>query len=66
MHGGMVSSCVRARIIFFDLWAPLGCMGAEEVTWTQLAPVSRQATGSLRQETIVSQKLFCDPVPVFT
>ena len=29
-----------------------------------MAPVSRQATGSLRQEAIVSQKLSCDPVAV--
>ena len=29
------------------------------------APVLRQATGSLRQEAIVSQKLCCDPVAGF-
>ena len=32
---------------------------------SSLAPVAREATGSLRQEAIVSQKLFCDPVAVF-
>ena len=30
-----------------------------------MAPVSRQAAGSLRQAAIVSLKLFCDPVAVF-
>ena len=34
-------------------------------TLAWLAPVSRQARGSLRQEAIVSQKVFCDPVAVF-
>ena len=32
---------------------------------TQLAPVSRQATGSLRQEAIVSQKPFCEILWLF-
>ena len=59
--------CGSALGAFLQTPAPVldqisGLMGAQFLSW-HLS--SRQATGSLQWEAIVSQNLFCDPVAVF-